>query len=849
MEFEKPKSNQFRAMFLKNATFLKRQKCAVCLQITIPLFLVVILCIIQIFVKHQMANMPTTFVNQTIRYYEAFGPFYESHQGITTNMGQLNANGTNAKGFLGTIPQMPVIYDNQTKFTFTPYDYSYDTYGSMTESILSLKTELISQRRKSFKIKDLDKIPLFSINFTDVDMENLRLSYEIDVEGQKMFQYKSYQNPGYLIYGMNLMMSALYNYGLGLNIAVLSGSWALPYEQTAPAIDIGSLLGGLFYPFALSFLLPLFVYSIVIEKQEKLRDLCLMMGLRMRNYWIVTYIFNFGLYLCALIIVVGISAGFGFTVFTQGSGVAMLLFLFGWGNAQITFSFFLSTLFKKTRTASIFCYFLVIISVIVNLVLSAQLYLETAPPVPYYFYPLFAFYRGFAIISTLCGIEQCPTWSQYTFDFEPTKIIFWLYIDALFFLIFSLYLDQVLPREFGVPKHPLFFLQPIKDLFSSPSSSSFDTTITPDKRDEKKKEETRLLIDTEEQQLLGDDEIDEDVEAEKQKIINRDYDPAKTTIVINNLTKHYSGRPKPALDSLYLTIEKGETVALLGPNGAGKTTCISLLTGLYTPTSGTAIVAGMDIKHNMDYIHRVVGVCNQFDILWEDLDCVETLLFYTRLKGIPKTQEMAVVEKTLRDVNLFDVRHRLAKELSGGMKRRLSIAISITGNSQIVFLDEPTTGLDIATRRDLWVTINNLKKDRCMILTSHSMEEVEVLSNRIGIMSQGKLKCLGDQQRLKSKFGDGYGLKLNIDSNYIDSIGPNKNNPLEFIQEFSKDARFVESYSNSFMYRLGKDIKLSDLFEFMLLNKDKHHVLESGISQTSLEDVFLKIAANDNTVN
>ncbi|KAF2073997.1 hypothetical protein CYY_004704 [Polysphondylium violaceum] len=792
--------------------------------------------------------MPTKAINQTFDpYFETILPFYESHQGINTFIGQLNANGTNNQGFLGSIPQIPIIYNGTkgAKIVFTPSSQSFESNAAMTDTILGVKTQLVSQHRKSFKIKNLDQLPSFAVNFTQLDLPSLSLAYEISAEGQRMFQYKGYQVPGYIIYGMNLLLTGLLNSGLGLNIAVLSGAWELPYQSASPAIDIGSLLGGLFYPFALSFLLPLFVYSIVLEKQDKLRDLCLMMGLRMRNYWIVTYIFNFMLYLCAVIVVVGISAGFGFSVFTKGSAFAMVMFLFGWGNAQITFSFFLSTLFKRTRTASIFCYFLVIISVIVNLVLSAQLYLTTAPPVPYYFYPLFAFYRGFAIISTLCGIEECPTWSTYTWDFEPSKIILWLYIDTIFFLLVSLYLDQVLPREFGVPKHPLFFLQPIKNLFCSPSATDGEIIQQQDKKDE-----TRLLIDSEEQQLL-EEEIDEDVEFEKQKIINQQYNPNNTSIVINNLTKHYSGRPKPALDSLYLTIEKGETVALLGPNGAGKTTTISLLTGLYTPTSGNATVAGMSIKSNMDYIHRVVGVCNQFDILWEDLDCVETLLFYTRLKGIPKDQEMQVVEKTLKDVNLFEVRHRLAKELSGGMKRRLSIAISITGNSQIVFLDEPTTGLDIKTRRDLWVTINALKKDRCMILTSHSMEEVEVLSNRIGIMSQGKLKCLGDQQRLKTKFGDGYGLKLNIDPSYVEDLKTKSNpsNPLEFVQEFSADAKFVESYSNSFTYRLGKEIKLSDLFEFMLLNKDKHHVLEWGISQTSLEDVFLKIAANDNTVN
>jgi len=208
-----------------------------------------------------------------------------------------------------------------------------------------------------------------------------------------------------------------------------------------------------------------------------------------------------------------------------------------------------------------------------------------------------------------------------------------------------------------------------------------------------------------------------------------------------------------ALNNFSLCLLKGECFGLLGPNGAGKTTLISILTGLYSPTDGYAWVSGYDIRNEIDYVHRNMGVCPQHDILWDDLTCIDHLLFYARLKGIDSKNEMAHVNKILQDVGLSDSATKMAKQLSGGMKRRLSIGISLVGDSPILFLDEPTTGLDPETRRYLWTTIQNAKAGRCIILTTHSMEEADVLSTKIAIMSNGSLKCIGDQMHLKNKFG------------------------------------------------------------------------------------------------
>jgi len=185
------------------------------------------------------------------------------------------------------------------------------------------------------------------------------------------------------------------------------------------------------------------------------------------------------------------------------------------------------------------------------------------------------------------------------------------------------------------------------------------------------------------------------------------------------------------------------------------------LTGVFPPTSGEATVGGCDIATNIDQAHLVMGVCPQFNILWDQLTVEEHLLFYTRLKGIPSKLEKDHVTHALTQVGLNHVATRLSSALSGGMKRRLSVAISLVGDSAIVFLDEPTTGLDPTSRRQLWKILQRVKRGRAIILTTHAMDEAELLCSRIGIIALGKLRCIGTSTHLKNRHGGGYRLQMN----------------------------------------------------------------------------------------
>jgi ABC-type lipoprotein export system ATPase subunit len=182
---------------------------------------------------------------------------------------------------------------------------------------------------------------------------------------------------------------------------------------------------------------------------------------------------------------------------------------------------------------------------------------------------------------------------------------------------------------------------------------------------------------------------DEDVASERDRVTSGD---ASDSALIISLARKRFGK-KLAVNDVSIAIDKGEILALLGPNGAGKTTLVSCVLGLYKLSSGTARINGFDIMHQQDQVYRHVGICPQHEILWPDLTCEEHLLFYARLKGVNSKDERDVVEQCLEEVELTPERNKLSKTLSGGQKRRLSIAIALVARPAVVFLDEPTTGM------------------------------------------------------------------------------------------------------------------------------------------------------------
>lgn len=208
-----------------------------------------------------------------------------------------------------------------------------------------------------------------------------------------------------------------------------------------------------------------------------------------------------------------------------------------------------------------------------------------------------------------------------------------------------------------------------------------------------------------------------------------------------------------AVDGLNLEIRQGELFSLLGVNGAGKTTTIKMLTGLTTPTDGEALVGGYSITAQQKQVKSLIGVSPQETAVAPNLSARENLELICGIHGFSKAKTAQKLRELTEQFSLAEVLPRRAGKLSGGWQRRLSIAMALIGEPQILFLDEPTLGLDVLARHELWAVIRSLKGTVTIILTTHYMEEAEALSDRIGIMKNGRLLAVGTAEELKQRSG------------------------------------------------------------------------------------------------
>ena len=222
-------------------------------------------------------------------------------------------------------------------------------------------------------------------------------------------------------------------------------------------------------------------------------------------------------------------------------------------------------------------------------------------------------------------------------------------------------------------------------------------------------------------------------------------------IEIRNLTKRY--KDTLAVDNLDLTIHRGELFSLLGINGAGKTTTIKMLSCLTAPTGGDARICSKSIVKDQAAVKALIGISPQDTAVAPNLTVKENLELMCGVYGYDKERREGKLAEIVREFHLDEILNRRAGKLSGGWQRRLSIAMALIGEPKILFLDEPTLGLDVIARSELWDTIRTLKGKMTMILTTHYMEEAEALSDRVGIMKDGKLIALGTVEELKQAAG------------------------------------------------------------------------------------------------
>ncbi|AXC49653.1 ABC transporter ATP-binding protein [Paracoccus suum] len=303
-------------------------------------------------------------------------------------------------------------------------------------------------------------------------------------------------------------------------------------------------------------------------------------------------------------------------------------------------------------------------------------------------------------------------------------------------------------------------------------------------------------------------------------------------IEIDHLSKRYAAGTE-ALRDVTLNIEEGEILALLGPNGAGKTTLISIICGLVVPTDGTVRVGGHDIRTDWRAARRLIGLVPQ-EIALEPFEKVERSVAFTRgLYGLPP--DPAWLERVLRSLALWDKRDSITKELSGGMKRRVLIAKALAHRPRVLFLDEPTAGVDVALRREMWEVVRGLRAEGVtVILTTHYLEEAEEMADRVGVISRGRLMLVRPTAELMGEFGRKQ-MVVELDD-------PLTSLPEEWLDRgltLSPDGRRLTYDYDHRAERTGIGRLLSDIAARGI------GVRDVATEQSRLEDVFLSLIGND----
>lgn len=330
---------------------------------------------------------------------------------------------------------------------------------------------------------------------------------------------------------------------------------------------------------------------------------------------------------------------------------------------------------------------------------------------------------------------------------------------------------------------------------------------------------------------------DEDVNRERQRIISGGGQ--SDILEIKELTKIYRMKRKPAVDRICVGIPPGECFGLLGVNGAGKSSTFKMLTGDTDVTGGEAFLKGNSILSNIQEVHQNMGYCPQFDAVNELLTGREHLEFFALLRGVPEKEVCKVGEWAIRKLGLVKYGEKYAGNYSGGNRRKLSTAIALIGGPPVVFLDEPTTGMDPKARRFLWnCALSVIKEGRSVVLTSHSMEECEALCTRMAIMVNGRFRCLGSVQHLKNRFGDGYTIVVRIAG-----ANPDLKPVEEFFGHAFPGSVLKEKHRNMLQYQLPSSLSsLARIFSILSQNKKRLHIEDYSVSQTTLDQVFVNFA-------
>ncbi|VAI89560.1 unnamed protein product [Triticum turgidum subsp. durum] len=604
----------------------------------------------------------------------------------------------------------------------------------------------------------------------------------------------------------NAYLQFLQGQGSGIKM-LLEFTKEMPKQATRLTIDFSSLIGPLFFEWVVALLFPVMLTYLVYEKQHKLRTMMKMHGLGNGPYWIIYYAYFLILSTVYLVLFVIFGALIGLNFFKTNDYGIQFVFFFSFINLQIVLSFLAATFFSKVNTAQAIAYLYIFGSGLMAGSLIRN-FLEGGK-FPRHWITVLEIIPAFSLYRGLCGLSQYAIrasetgnpgmrWSDlndHTNGMRDVMII--IIVEWLVLLPVAYYFDYA----------------------ASVGNSSGLLSII----------KCLLRKNTTWRRIAVNEVADNDVHVEMEKL----------DIIKEKVYHGKDGNPdKYAVRGLSLALPYGECLGILGPNGAGKSSFISMMIGFSKPTSGNAFVQDFSIHTDMENIYNSMGVCPQIDMLWEMLTGREHLQFYGRLKSLTGSALDLAVEESLRSVNLLlgGAADKQVRKYSGGMKRRLSVAISLIGDAKVVYMDEPSTGLDPASRKSLWTAVKQAKQDRAIILTTHSMEEAEVLCDRLCIMVDGRLQCIGRPKELIARYGGYYVLTMTTSSEFEREVE-------DLVLKLSPDARKVYHLSGTQKYELSKQqVRIADVFMAVENLKRRVEVQAWGLADTTMEDVFVKVA-------
>ncbi|KAG7487889.1 hypothetical protein MATL_G00028350 [Megalops atlanticus] len=606
----------------------------------------------------------------------------------------------------------------------------------------------------------------------------------------------------------------------------------------------------LFMTLAWIYSVAMIIKGVVYEKEARLKETMRIMGLGTGMLWVSWFISSFVPFLISAGLLIALLKWGDILPYSDPSVV--FFFLAAFATATIMQCFLISTFFSRANLAaacggliyfSLYLPYVLCVAWRDHLTYGLRIFASLLSPVAFGFgCEYFSLYEEQGVGIQWFNLVSSPMEGD-SYNFRASIIL--LYVDALIYGVATWYIEAVFPGEFGIPR-PWYFIFQLNYWGGVPLEVGLPIPPAP-------AEDSEVCVEEEPSHLpLG--------------------------VAIRSLVKIYKQGAKLAVNHLSLKFFEGQITSFLGHNGAGKTTTMSILTGLFPPTSGTIYVKGMDIRTDMDSIRRTLGVCPQHNVLFDILTVEEHVWFYGHLKGLSNSEVKEEMDQLLEDVGLLHKRHEQTRNLSGGMQRKLSVAIAFVGGSKVVVLDEPTAGVDPYSRRGIWDLLLKYRKDRTIILSTHYMDEADLLGDRIAIISQGKLCCCGSPLFLKARLGTGYYLtavkrdaeggpshsasagKVSLPANTKDSDSSKSDDTglgsecsgsdvaalLALVRRHMPEARLVEDVGReaviNFPHSAAEDGSLACFLAELDKRLGELGITSYGLSDTTLEEIFLKVA-------